>query len=64
MLTTTISPQQMDASMFYCATRFTNPCTLYYPVGYGPYFWPGFVNVPENYGIVPDTRKGYHYISG
>ncbi len=24
----------------------------------------GFVNVRENYGSVPDTRKGYHYISG
>ena len=24
----------------------------------------GLVNVPENYDSVPDTRKGYHYISG
>ena len=24
----------------------------------------GFVNVPENYGSVPDTRKGHHYIAG
>ena len=23
-----------------------------------------FVNVPENYHIVPDARKGHHYISG
>ena len=22
------------------------------------------MNVPENHGSVPDTRKGYHYISG
>jgi len=24
----------------------------------------GLVNVPENYGSAPDTRKGHHSISG